>query len=51
VNNGRKRLRPDTSKNGRMKKRELQLDNESLKERGRSILARLGKKSNGSADQ
>ncbi|MGD8191937.1 hypothetical protein ACQCN2_18370 [Brevibacillus ginsengisoli] len=35
--------RPDTSKNGRMKKNQLQLKDEAVRERGRSILSRLGK--------
>jgi hypothetical protein len=39
-----RRQRPDTSKNGLMKKRQLTLKDESLKERGREILSRLGKK-------
>jgi hypothetical protein len=51
LKNDRQRLRPDTSKNGRMKKNQLQLKNESLKERGRSVLSRLGKKTDGQADQ
>ena len=36
--------RPDTSKNGMMKKRELTLKDESIKQRGRAVLGRLGKK-------
>ncbi|WP_139492367.1 hypothetical protein [Brevibacillus dissolubilis] len=36
--------RPDTSKNGLMKKNQLGLRDESVKSRGRSILARLDKK-------
>mgnify|MGYP001230767936 CR=1 FL=1 len=36
--------RPDTSKNGMMKKRHLQVKEERVKERGRQVLNRLGKK-------
>lgn len=36
--------RPDTSKNGLMKKRQLALKDESIKQRGRQVLGRLGKK-------
>lgn len=36
--------RPDTSKNGMMKKRQLQVSEERIKERGREVLSRLGKK-------
>lgn len=36
--------RPDTSKNGLMKKRQLALKDETLKQRGRQVLGRLGKK-------
>jgi len=36
--------RPDTSRNGLMKKRRLQLREEGIRERGRQVLARLGKK-------
>ncbi|MGN7470723.1 hypothetical protein [Brevibacillus sp. SAFN-007a] len=36
--------RPDTSKNGLMKKRQLALKDEAIKQRGRQVLGRLGKK-------
>ncbi|WP_170163356.1 hypothetical protein AAFJ72_03950 [Brevibacillus gelatini] len=36
--------RPDTSKNGLMKKRQLALKDESIKQRSRQVLGRLGKK-------
>jgi len=36
--------RPDTSKNGMMKKNLLQVKDEKVKERGREVLNRLGKK-------
>ncbi|EST54115.1 hypothetical protein T458_11995 [Brevibacillus panacihumi W25] len=36
--------RPDTSKNGMMKKRPLQVHDDKVKERGREVLSRLGKK-------
>jgi len=36
--------RPDTSKNGMMKKRQLTFKDESIKQRGRQVLNRLGKK-------
>jgi hypothetical protein len=36
--------RPDTSKNGMMKKRQLQVREDRVKERGREVLSRLGKK-------
>jgi hypothetical protein len=36
--------RPDTSKNGLMKKRQLQVREEGIRERGRLVLNRLGKK-------
>jgi len=36
--------RPDTSKNGMMKKRALSVRDESIKQRGRAVLSRLGKK-------
>gem|GEM_PF-1234084 len=39
----RERERPDTSKNGLLKRRQLNVE-ESVKERGRSILARLNQK-------
>ncbi len=39
----RKASRPDTSKNGLLKKNKLRLANESARERGRQILSRLGK--------
>jgi len=39
--------RPDTSKNGRMKRNELDLRRDSVKERGRAVVARLGKKQQG----
>ncbi|USG64876.1 hypothetical protein NDK47_22565 [Brevibacillus ruminantium] len=42
----RQKGRPDTSKNGMLKRRELELKDEAIKERGRSILTRLGKKKN-----
>lgn len=35
--------RPDTSKNGMMKKRPQEI-NDSIKERGRTVVSRLGKK-------
>ncbi|GED67830.1 hypothetical protein BRE01_15320 [Brevibacillus reuszeri] len=38
------KARPDTSKNGMMKKRQLAVKDESIKERGRQVLNRLGKK-------
>lgn len=38
------KARPDTSKNGRMKKNQLQVKDESVRERGLNILGRLGKK-------
>jgi hypothetical protein len=41
---GDRKQRPDTSKNGLMKKRQLLVKDESVKERGRGILSRLGKK-------
>lgn len=37
-------LRPDTSKNGMMKKRQLEVKAERVRERGRRVLNRLGKK-------
>ncbi|WP_421617020.1 hypothetical protein ACAF76_017810 [Brevibacillus sp. TJ4] len=37
-------LRPDTSKNGMMKKRQLQVREEQVRERGRQVVNRLGKK-------
>ncbi|WNC15742.1 hypothetical protein [Brevibacillus brevis] len=40
----RQKGRPDTSKNGMMKKRELALKDESIRQRGRAVLSRLGKK-------
>lgn len=40
----RQAVRPDTSKNGMMKKRQLAVKDESVKARGRQILNRLGKK-------
>lgn len=36
--------RPDTSKNGMMKKHLLQVKDEKVQERGREVLSRLGKK-------
>lgn len=36
--------RPDTSKNGMLKRRELHVKDDAVKERGRAILSRLGKK-------
>jgi hypothetical protein len=44
MSDGRQTDRPDTSKNGMMKKRELSVKDESVKERGRQVLNRLGKK-------
>ncbi|MED4583335.1 hypothetical protein [Brevibacillus choshinensis] len=41
---GKQNDRPDTSKNGMMKKRELTVSDESIKQRGRAVLNRLGKK-------
>lgn len=41
---GKQNDRPDTSKNGMMKKRELTVKDESIKQRGRAVLNRLGKK-------
>ncbi|MDF2682122.1 MAG: hypothetical protein K0R47_3312 [Brevibacillus sp.] len=41
---GQQNDRPDTSKNGMMKKRELTVKDESIKQRGRAVLSRLGKK-------
>ncbi|MDA5109098.1 MULTISPECIES: hypothetical protein [Brevibacillus] len=41
---GGRKQRPDTSKNGLMKKRQLLVKDESVKERGRDILSRLGKR-------
>ncbi|MEJ8546360.1 hypothetical protein [Brevibacillus borstelensis] len=40
----RREGRPDTSKNGMLKRRELDVKDEAVKERGRAILSRLGKK-------
>ncbi len=37
--------RPDTSKNGLMKKRQLALKDEALKQRGRQVLGYWGKSS------
>jgi hypothetical protein len=36
--------RPDTSKNGLMKRNQLDIRRAEVKERGRSVLSRLGKK-------
>jgi hypothetical protein len=36
--------RPDTSKNGLLKRRHLQVQDESVKKRGRDVLSRLGKR-------
>lgn len=36
--------RPDTSKNGMMKKRPQEIKDDSIKERGRMVVSRLGKK-------
>ena len=36
--------RPDTSRNGLMKKRQLQVREEGIRERGRQVLNRLVKK-------
>ncbi|QQE73883.1 hypothetical protein KDJ56_18725 [Brevibacillus composti] len=42
----REKGRPDTSKNGMLKRRELDVRDEAIKERGKGILSRLGKKKN-----
>lgn len=44
MRDGRQNERPDTSKNGRMKRRELTVKDESVKQRGRAVVSRLGKK-------
>ncbi|MGK5510381.1 hypothetical protein [Brevibacillus formosus] len=44
MRDGRQADRPDTSKNGLMKKRQQDIKDESIKERGRMVLGRLGKK-------
>ncbi|MBY0052033.1 hypothetical protein P4U99_15310 [Brevibacillus agri] len=44
MRDGRQTERPDTSKNGLMKKRQLALKDESIKQRGQQVLGRLGKK-------
>jgi hypothetical protein len=36
--------RPDTSKNGLMKRNQLRVRDEQVKERGRAILSRLGRR-------
>ncbi|MFY0543835.1 hypothetical protein [Brevibacillus sp. H7] len=43
--------RPDTSKNGRMKRHQLDLRREEIKERGRSVVSRLGKKKREKTDE
>ena len=35
--------RPDTSKNGLLKRNQLQVKDESVRERGKEVLSRLGK--------
>jgi hypothetical protein len=46
-----KERRPDTSKNGLMKRNQLHVRDEQVKERGRVVLSRLGKRPSGSGEQ
>ncbi len=43
--------RPDTSKNGLMKRNELNVRRDDIRERGKSVLSRLGQKQQKKTDE